>query len=162
LPLSGQIDLTAAQEGVAITGTTDIASFTDTNLTDTASSFTALIDWGDGATTAGTIVGSNGHFTVEGGHTYADEGFPTAAATTTGPADHSKIAPSATSPVADTDDLTGHSAATISANPNQALTNVEVATFTDTFTGNVAGDFTTAIDWGDGTTSAGTISGSAG
>ena len=36
--------------------------------------FTATINWGDGTTTAGTVIGSNGSFTVAGGHTYADEG----------------------------------------------------------------------------------------
>src|SRR5262249_44128188 len=160
--LTGQIDLTAAQEGVAIANTTDIASFTDDNLTDTASAFTALIDWGDATTTPGTVTGSNGNFTVEGGHTYADEGFPLATVTITRTADNTQIAPSATIPVADADNLTGQSAPTISGNPNQALTNVVVATFTDTFTGNTPSDFTSSIDWGDGTTSTGVISGTGG
>ncbi|MEA2916539.1 MAG: hypothetical protein QOJ15_8620, partial [Bradyrhizobium sp.] len=70
--LSGQMDLSSANEGVALASNTDVASFTINNTTDTASAFTALIDWGDGTTTTGTIVGSNGSFTVDGGHTYAD------------------------------------------------------------------------------------------
>jgi PKD repeat protein len=37
-----------------------------------------------------------------------------------------------------------------------------VATFTDANTANVAGDFTATIDWGDGTTTAGIVSGGAG
>jgi hypothetical protein len=37
----------------------------------------ATIDWGDGTTTSGRVTGSNGMFTVTGGHSYADEGsFP--------------------------------------------------------------------------------------
>src|SRR5262249_40582983 len=65
--------------------------------------------------------------------------------------------------VSDADNLTGQSAPTIVANPNQALTNVVVATFSDTYTGHTDGsDFTVNIDWGDGTTTAGTLTGSGG
>ena len=53
---------------------TTIASFTDSNTTDSACGFTATIDWGDGTPSAGTVTGSNGSFAVSGGHTYADEG----------------------------------------------------------------------------------------
>jgi hypothetical protein len=38
-------------------------------------------------------------------------------------------------------------------------TNGTVAAFTDSDTSDTAGDFTTTIDWGDGTTSSGTVSG---
>src|SRR5262249_54183588 len=64
--------------------------------------------------------------------------------------------------VSDADNLSGSGQPTIVANPNQALTNVVVATFSDSFTGNVTSDFTVNIDWGDGTTTAGTLSGSGG
>ena len=76
--LSGQIDLVDATEGAVLPANTDVASFTDTNTNDTSFNFTASIDWGDGVTTAGTVVGTKGSFTVLGGHTYADEGFPNA------------------------------------------------------------------------------------
>jgi hypothetical protein len=159
--LSGQFDLTHATETVALANTTDVASFTDTNLADTASSFTATIDWGDGTTTPGTVVGSNGHFTVEGGHTYADENQFPALVTVTRTADSSQLLIAGTVPVADTDNFTPHGA-TITYTPNTPLTNVTVATFTDTNTQNVAGDFTAQIDWGDGTTTPGTVQGSNG
>src|SRR5208282_1030833 len=71
--LAGQITLTSATEGVALTSQT-VATFTDTNASDTAGIFTATINWGDGTTSAGTITGSNGAFAVAGSHTYADEG----------------------------------------------------------------------------------------
>jgi hypothetical protein len=159
--LTGQFDLANATETVALANTTDVASFTDTNLADTASSFTATIDWGDGTTTPGTIVGSNGHFTVEGGHTYADENQFPALVTVTRTADSSQLLIAGTVPVADTDNFTPHGA-TITYTPNTPLTNVTVATFTDTNTQNVAGDFTAQIDWGDGTTTPGTVQGSNG
>src|ERR1700724_2904480 len=161
--LNGQVDLVSAIEGTALAGNTDVASFTDDNLGDTPAAFTATIDWGDGTTTVGTVVGSNGNFTVEGGHTYADDNFYSPVATITRTTDNSQLVLSGGVNVSDADNLSGHSAPTISANPNQALTNVVVATFTDTYTGHTDGsDFTVNIDWGDGTTTAGTLSGSGG
>src|SRR5262249_20326732 len=142
--------------------TTDVASFTDINQADTASDFTATIDWGDGTTTPGTVVGSNGSFTIQGGHTYADEGIVQPTVTITRTTDNTQIALTDAISVADTDNLIGHEVPTISGNPNQALTNVTVATFTNTNTSNPASDFTVSIDWGDGTTSPGTLIGSNG
>jgi hypothetical protein len=161
--LSGQFDLVAAIEGTPLGGTTDVASFTDGTTTDTAADFTAIIDWGDGVTTTGTVVGSNGSFTVQGGHTYADDDFVSPVATITRTTDNSQLVLFGGVNVADADNLSGHSAPTITANPNQALTNVVVATFTDTYTGHPDGsDFTVNIDWGDGTTTAGTLTGAGG
>jgi hypothetical protein len=73
--LSGQVVLASATERTALAGSTTVLTFTDSNLSDLASGFTAIIDWGDGTpVTPGTIAGSNGSFSVLGGHTYADEG----------------------------------------------------------------------------------------
>ena len=162
--LSGQFDLVSAIEGTPLDGTTDVASFTDGTTTDTAANFTAVIDWGDGVTTIGTVVGSNGSFTVQGGHTYAEDGNYLPVATVTRTTDNSQLAlQSFGVSVADADNLTGHSAPTITASPNQALTNVVVATFSDTYTGHPdASDFVANIDWGDGTTTTGTLSGAGG
>ncbi len=161
--LSGQVDLVAAIEGTALAGNTDVASFTDGTNTDTAANFTATIDWGDGVTTTGTVVGSNGSFTVQGGHTYADDDFVSPVVTVTRTTDSAQLVLFGGVNVADADNLSGHSAPTITADPNQALTNVLVATFTDTYTGHPDGsDFTVNIDWGDGTTTAGTLTGAGG
>src|SRR5207247_10407796 len=55
--------------------TAHFPTFTNTGYPDnTASDFTATIDWGDGTTTSGTVSGGSGTFTVSGNHTYADEG----------------------------------------------------------------------------------------
>ncbi|HLH87323.1 MAG TPA: VCBS repeat-containing protein [Xanthobacteraceae bacterium] len=161
--LSGQVDLVAAIEGTALASNTDVASFTDGTTSDTAADFTATIDWGDGVTTTGTVVGSNGSFTVEGGHTYADDDFVTPVVTVTRTTDSSQIVLFGGVNVADADNLAGQSAPTLVASPGQALTNVVVATFSDTYTGHPDGsDFTVNIDWGDGTTTAGTLTGSGG
>jgi hypothetical protein len=159
--LSGQLDLGSAHEGVALASNTDVASFTINNSTDTASAFTATIDWGDGTTTLGTVVGSNGSFTVDGGHTFADEGFPQATVTITRTADNTQIAPTGNVAVADTDNISVQGK-TLTGNPNQPLTNVTVATFTTSNSANTAGDFAVSVDWGDGTTTPGTVSGSGG
>jgi hypothetical protein len=159
--LTGQMDLSSANEGVALSNNTDIASFTVNNTTDTANAFTATIDWGDGTTTAGTVVGSNGSFTVDGGHTYADEGSPLATVTITRTADSTQIAPTGTVSVADTDNISVQGR-TLTGNPNTPLTNVTVATFTTSNGVNTASDFAVNIDWGDGTTTLGTVSGSGG
>jgi hypothetical protein len=53
-----------------------VASFTDFNTSQTASSFTAIIDWGDGtAHSPGTVTANGtGGFNVSGSHTYASAG----------------------------------------------------------------------------------------
>ncbi|MCW3477889.1 alkaline phosphatase family protein [Limobrevibacterium gyesilva] len=159
--LAGSVQLSSATEGSALASGTTIASFTDTNSSDTAAGFTASITWGDGTTTAGTVSDANGSFSVAGGHTYADEGsFPLSVAITR-IADNTKITPTGTVVAAEADVLTGQ-ATTITGTAGQALNNVTVATFTNSDTANPAGDFTASVTWGDGTTSAGTVSGSNG
>jgi hypothetical protein len=91
--LSGQFDLVSATEGTAIPlgPTNDIASFTDGTNTDLATDFTATIDWGDGNTTTGTVVGANGSFTVQGGNTYADDDFYLPVVTITRTTDNAQL-----------------------------------------------------------------------
>jgi GH35 family endo-1,4-beta-xylanase len=62
----------AAYAGAPLVGAT-VATFDNPNPTDTASSYTATIFWGDGSSSAGTITANgSGGFTVTGSHTYAD------------------------------------------------------------------------------------------
>jgi len=67
--------------GQAIVGTVGqpftnvaVASISDSNMQDTADQFTALISWGDGQATPGTVTGSSGSFTITGSHTYVSPG----------------------------------------------------------------------------------------
>ncbi|HZS81324.1 MAG TPA: hypothetical protein VFA50_00515, partial [Stellaceae bacterium] len=160
--LAAQMTLTSATEHVALAGTTTVATFTDTNPTDTASGFTASIDWGDGTVTSGVVSGSNGSFSVAGGHTFADENpSDVVGVTITRTADSAHASATGTVAVGENDALSG-TGTTINALTNQALSNVTVATFTDTDTVTAAGDLSATIDWGDGTTTAGTVTGSAG
>ncbi len=64
-----------ASAPATITGT--LTTFTDPQTTDTASQFSATVNWGDGTSTIGTITGGNGSFAVMGSHTYGTGGsFP--------------------------------------------------------------------------------------
>src|SRR5215831_14061905 len=61
-----------ANAGQAFSGT--VATFTDRYTGNTASDFSATINWGDGTTTAGTITDARGTISVSGTHTYASSG----------------------------------------------------------------------------------------
>src|ERR1700682_117278 len=159
--LSGHIVLASATERVALASTTKIADLTDSDFTDLLSGFTATIDWGDGSASTGTITGSNGSFSVQGGHSYADEGNFTLSATVVRGSDNAIITDTGTIAVAEHDVLAAQGT-TITGNPGQLLSNVPVATFTDTDTSALAADFQAIVDWGDATTSPGTITGSNG
>ena len=138
-----------------------VATFSDANTALTAASFTATIAWGDGTTTAGTITGSSGSFTVTGQHTYADEGSFTDTVTVTELAGGGATASgSGTATVTEADVLSG-TPRVFTALANVPFTGA-VATFTDVDTTNVASDFIATIDWGDGTTTPGTVAGGAG
>jgi hypothetical protein len=134
-----------------------LCSFTDADDPGTtAASFTALIDWGDGATTPGTIVSNgNGGFLVTGSHTYLDE-LPGNTVTTmiTQTNEAPGIGSQTTFNVAEAETLTSSSFA---ASVGTAFSG-EVASFTDLNLSNTPSDFFALINWGDGATTRGTIS----
>jgi hypothetical protein len=158
--LDGSVVLTQATEHVALATSTTVATFTDSDTTDTAGGFTASINWGDGITTNGTVTGSNGSFSVTGGHTYGDEGSDPVGVTITRTSDSSQITPTGSVTVAENDVLSG-TAATFGANTNFVI-NGTVVTFTDTDATTAASDLAATINWGDGTTTAGTVTGANG
>src|SRR5438034_128334 len=155
--LDGQFDLASATEAIALSNDTDVASFTDANTADTASAFTATIDWGDGTTTPGVLSGSGGNFTVKGSHTYATAGQFTI---TTFMNDD---APDAAVGVATTTAGIGFGGNGVSHEVTEATSSgtVTTATFNDNANLPVS-DYLATIDWGDGTTTPGTVSGSSG
>src|SRR5580693_4626427 len=126
------VDFTAT-ETVAFSGA--VATFEDDNPAATPADFTATIDWGDGSSpTAGTIGSSSAAFVVSGQHTYADEGSFTVTVT-----------------ISDVSPGTGTATATDTATVSEA----------DSLSGTPV-HFSATIDWGDATTSAGTVSGGSG
>lgn len=127
-----------------------------------AGPFGASIDWGDGTATAGTVTANaSGGFNVEGTHTYAEDGTGHISVTIVDAAD------STTATAASTADISegafGLTAGqSINATEGVAQTGINVATFSDPGSPDAAGDYAATVEWGDGTTSAGTVSGSAG
>jgi hypothetical protein len=147
----------AGTEGSSVSGT--VATFTDPDPAAVAGDYAAMIEWGDGVTTSGTITGGAGSFTVEGTHTYADEGSYPVAVTITDVDNplNTKIT-SSTATIADAP----LSASGVSAVSPLAFSGT-VANFTDAnSTTSSTADFTATIEWGDGSSSPGTVSGSGG
>ncbi|MDB5353044.1 MAG: hypothetical protein JWN86_4291 [Planctomycetota bacterium] len=145
-------------EGKAFTGT--VGFFTDTDVNGIASDFSAVINWGDGTSTSGTVVANGAGFLVTAadpvshlGHIYAEEGTYTynivvkdvGGATFTSFA----LATIADAPL---------TATAVNSNiPESPAFNAVVATFTDADPAGVPADFTAVINWGDGVTSPGVI-----
>jgi hypothetical protein len=140
--------------------TAPVATFLDPNPADTAGDFQALITWGDGNTSIGTITGGDGAFTVSGTNTYAAAGTFATNVTVIGldnglsafATGQAVIAPS--SPYT----ITGQQIVETAGVPFT----VPVATFTDPNTSDPASIFSAVVNWGDGYTSSGTITGDSG
>jgi hypothetical protein len=136
---------------------TEGQSFNGVVATGTASgvgTLSAGIDWGDGQTSSGTVtVAADGSYSVTGSHTYAEEGSFALTVRVTGSG--SEMPPTSDSGSAKVTD------ATLSAStPTPVIKGLSVTlttTFTDADPNGTATDYTTSINWGDGTTSAGTI-----
>ncbi len=156
-PSDQSITATAASpltptEGAAFTA--PVASFTDPDTAAPASEYSATVNWGDGSTSAGSITGSGGSFTVNGSHTYAEEGPHTITVTITDVDTTSNAATASTSAKVADAALTASGVPTI----HGANVNGRVATFKDADPGGTVSDYTASIQWGDGKTTAGTIS----
>lgn len=156
-----------------------VASFQVPGADASASDFTATIEWGDGTTSAGTIsqpgwftvgaptpkVSADGGwgdenplswFTVQGSHAYAQAGKYTIAVTITATSGQTGTT-SSTATV--NDEVLKATAAGITATAGKSTGGVAVAKFTDSVLGADPGRFKATIDWGDGTTTDGTIVG---
>ena len=163
-----------ATEGQPLTNV-PIATFTDPNGNHTGS-YTALISWGDGAQTSGVITGPvGGVYTVSGSHTYVEEGPETisvqvtdtytslkvsASGITSAPDFYANAAASSMITVIDPS-VIGTGGFTINATVGIPTGSVTVATFTDPGGAESLSDYGASINWGDGSTSAGTITGPA-
>jgi cyclophilin family peptidyl-prolyl cis-trans isomerase len=152
--------------GTPITNAT-VATLSDADFTAQASNLMATIDWGDGTTSTGTVVartGTTGAFNITGSHTYTSTGTFNAVVTIkelTAPSGSQPETTTATNVITITNRLAAQGGS-ITASAGIPLTNKTIATFTDADTTATANNFTATIDWGDGTTTVGTISGSSG
>ena len=116
--------------------------------------------WGDGSTSPGTVTGvAGGPFTVNGTHTYAEEGTNPVTVVITDTATPANTG-TASSTATVTDAALTSTCASVPVSP-QAFSGA-TASFTDADPGGMASDYTTTIDWGDATSSPGTITGGPG
>jgi len=147
----------SAVEGA--TSSRTAATFTDSDTGATASDYAATIDWGDGSSSPGAVGGGGGSFTVSGSHGYAEEGTFTVSVTITDVDNPSNTATArSTATVSDA----ALSAACAAPATSTASFNGPVVTLGDADPGGTATDFTATIGWGDGSSSAGTITGPSG
>jgi ELWxxDGT repeat protein len=146
--VKGGADLSGT-EGAALSGT--LATFTDP-AGSAAGHYTAVIDWGDGTTTAGTVTASGGRFSVAGTHAYRRYGLYTPRVTVR---DDGGSAVSVTDRVHVADAPLSAKGTSASAVAGQAFAGA-VASFTDANPFGKASDYIVQVDWGDGQTSAGT------
>jgi streptogramin lyase len=141
-------------EGSTFSGAVATIIPTDSMLS--ASDFTATIAWGDGTTSAGQVSQEvSGPLIVTGSHTYWDDSNPVVRVTV---ADrHGSLATTTTSAQVADAPITSALGVPVSAVAESAAP-FTVATFADANPLGQFGDFSTAIEWGDGTTSPGVIS----
>ncbi len=148
-----------AYSTVAFTG--QVASFSEGTSGNPVADYTAVVNWGDGTSDHGTVTQPGGPGTayeVSDGHTYASPGDYTVSI------DVTDIAASSgydSQSVSETVDVTGPP---VSITPATIPTQVvgtpfsgEVATFTSPVPTLDLGSVAVTLDWGDGTTSAGTV-----
>jgi hypothetical protein len=141
----------------------NVASFLSPNSADTLpSDFSALINWGDGQSTIGNVVGPIGGalgFNVTGSHIYTSNGVFTTTVTIT----------EVNGPTSIGIGLADISAPSVYATtgrvivvPVSQLFSGIVGTFTDPNTNDLASSFVASIAWGDGNTTPATVIGSNG
>ncbi len=137
----------AAKEVVSFTQT--VARFDKLSPT----GLSAQIDWGDGTTSAGKVAAAGTAVIVTGSHTYSNQGyFPTRVTLS----DSRGPLGQATGEAIVADTKFSLASASIAAFAGVPFTG-KIATLNDLPSGDKASDFDVKINWGDGTTSAGTL-----
>lgn len=144
--------------GIPFTGT--VATFTDTNTLLTPGSFVAVINWGDGNESLGTVTGSAATGYAVIGTNYYGSGKLAASypvtVTITGPAGETGSATSMA--LFQTQTEIQVFGMTFAVNPDSPFSGT-VATFTDPDASAMTTKPTAVINWGNGTVSAGTVMG---
>lgn len=144
-----------ATEGVAFSG--PVATLTDADVSAPASDHSAIVTWGDGSSSAATVVARGGGvFDVDATHTYAEE---TSRALPVGVSvrDDGGQSAAASQAVTVGDAALTASGTTLRGTEDQSFSGV-VATFSDANPSAPATDFTARIAWGDCTVTSGTVS----
>jgi hypothetical protein len=154
----GFLTATIVQLGTQVEGTSYsglLGHFGDSDAFGTLSDYTATIYWGDGTSSAGNIVGSqSGGFDVSGSHVYTTAGIYNYGITIQ---DSGGASGSAGNSVQVIDAPLLGSGQSFTASPTGSTGSVLVATFTDGGGLAAPSSYSATIDWGDASTSAGTI-----
>ena len=143
-------------EGIAFTNT-QVAQFNDSTGNKPISSYTAVIDWGDGTTpSVGTITDlGNGYYGVYGSHTYATYGTYTLEVTVTGPGGGSNVGV-ATETVTVADAPLTATPLTFNTAVGQTYTG-PVGSFTSADPSAPISQYSASINWGDGAITSGIL-----
>ncbi len=113
-------------------------------------SYTATIDWGDGAApSAGSVTGASGMYSVAGSYTYAVGGSYVITATVTNSAGQSTVVVSPATVSAPAITVTGDD---FTAQQGAAANNYTIATITDPGPVMDPSTYGVVVDWGDGST----------
>jgi hypothetical protein len=142
----------------ADTGALTLATFTDPGGAEAISEYAASIHWGDGtpdSTGAITYDASTRVFSVSADHVYASVGSDTIAVTIT----HGTSAAVTVTDAATVSELAVNVSGSFQVNATygQSTVNRMIATFTDPGGASALADYQPTIDWGDGTTTGGSI-----
>src|SRR5260370_142176 len=157
-PLSASGTTINATEGTLISNAV-MATFTDADPNGAPSDYNAIVDWGDGTRSAATIAANgSGGFNIIGSHIYACEGHYNAQVPVT---DTRGRAVNANTTVVVSDATLSISGAPASFTQGIAST-FTLANLTNPNSSALLSAFTATINWGDGTSSAGTVSGGSG
>jgi hypothetical protein len=150
-----------AVEGTPQAAPQTLLTFTDPgdpNGLEAPADYTATINWGDTQTTAGSITMAGGVYTVQARHAYAEEGFDNIQVTihhgTAADSTATSSAQVTDAPLVVTGNLTFSTVEAATSTPNQI-----VATFTDSGGAELLTDYSAIVNWGDGSSSAGVVSG---
>lgn len=153
---AGALTLSTGVEGVMPVNATFV--FTDANTAAPSSDFTVICTWGDATSSNGTAAGAGGSYTASCNHVYLEEG--TYPVTVNVNDDGGSATAGSGSATVDDAPLTA-SCATAPVSP--LVFAGSTATFTDADPNGIATDYTTTINWGDGSpVSAGTVTGGPG
>jgi hypothetical protein len=153
-PITLAVAVPNTVEGGTVNG--QVATITSQNSEAVATSFSATINWGDGATSAGAIAKTGATtFSVSGTHTYGEEGQVTVTVTVTSAGGSTRTASQLVT-IADAP-LTAGAPITLRGVEGRPVPAGVVAKFTDGYAAAPASDFTATINWGDGVSSPGAV-----
>jgi N-acetylneuraminic acid mutarotase len=154
LPI-GDAPLTATGQSVSgseggSTGTVTVATFTDLGGPEAVGDYSATINWGDQASSTGTIVANaDGSFSVQGSHTYADEGSYNVQVNLTDDGGATASA-SSTGSVSDVLPMAAIGGTTDGFHGVQGQVRTFILSATDPSPVDTAAGFTYQVNWGDG------------